>query len=142
MKQRHILFLWLFFLYAYGVLHFLQGFLLTRREVHLKSTTFDGVSCCLAPKYKQIVILVIDALRYDFLVYNNSTSSRPIYHNNFPVVQKLLRDNHAILYQVCISITAKKFSVIPFNFLVCCRSSNHYHATSEGYDNWQFANFH
>lgn len=102
MKKRHtVFFAWLFLLYSNGVLHFLQGFLLTRREIHLKSSAFDGVSCCLEPKYRQIIILLIDALRYDFLPYNNSTSSGAIYHNNFPVVHKLLKDDHAVLYQVC-----------------------------------------
>lgn len=100
MKKRHtVFFAWLFLLYSNGVLHFLQGFLLTRREIHLKSSAFDGVSCCLEPKYRQIIILLIDALRYDFLPYNNSTSSGAIYHNNFPVVHKLLKDDHAVLYQ-------------------------------------------
>ena len=110
MKKRNLLlFSWLILLYANGVIYFLQGFLLTRREIHLKSAVFDGVSCCLDSKYKQIIILIIDALRYDFLVYNNSTnaSSIPIYHNNLPVVQRLLKDNHGVLYQVCYKVVKR-----------------------------------
>ncbi len=101
-KRSWIIFTWLFLLYSNGVIYFLHGFLLTRREIHLKSTVSDGVSCCLEPKYKQIIILIIDALRYDFLLYNNDTIKEniPIYHNNLPVVQQLLKDNHGVLYQV------------------------------------------
>jgi phosphatidylinositol glycan class O len=108
-KKNLLLFSWLILLYANGVIYFLQGFLLTRREIHLKSAVFDGVSCCLDSKYKQIIILIIDALRYDFLVYNNSTnaSSIPIYHNNLPVVQRLLKDNHGVLYQVCYKVVTR-----------------------------------
>ncbi|KAI9564828.1 hypothetical protein GHT06_008569 [Daphnia sinensis] len=100
MKKRHtVFFVWLLLLYSNGVLHFLQGFLLTRREIHLKSTVSDGVSCCLEPKYRQIIILLIDALRYDFLAYNNSTSTGAIYHNNLPVVHKLMKNDRGVLYQ-------------------------------------------
>ena len=101
-KKDLIAVFWLFLLYSNGVLYFLQGFLLTRREIHLKSTSSDGVSCCLEPKYKQIIILIIDALRYDFLLFNNQTSEEiPSFHNNLPIVQNLLKDNHGVLYQVC-----------------------------------------
>lgn len=142
-KRSWIIFIWLFLLYSNGVIYFLQGFLLTRREIHLKSTVSDGVSCCLEPKYKQIIIFIIDALRYDFLLYNNDTSKEniPIYHNNLPVVQQLLKDNHGVLYQV-LYITVPFKKQILFYYLVCCRSSNFYNATSEGYNYRQFTNFH
>lgn len=95
---------WLLLLYLNGTWYFLRGFLLTRREIHLKSSVSDQASCCLSgtAKYKQIIILVIDALRYDFLKYENTTSANelPVYRNNIPIVHHLLSGGHAAIYQV------------------------------------------
>lgn len=101
-KGYCVFLLWLIVLYASGAAHFLQGFLLTRREIHLKSSVSDGVSCCMEAKYDKVIILLIDALRYDFLLYDNKTKEEgmSIAHNNMPVVQRLIEDNHGILYQV------------------------------------------
>lgn len=101
-KSFYIVICWLLLVYANGLLYFLQGFLLTRREVHMKSIASDGISCCLDAKYNQIIILLIDALRYDFIKYNNYTNEKniPSYQNNLPVIQQLMKDSHGALYKV------------------------------------------
>lgn len=133
-KGFFIIFIWTFLLYSVGVKHFLKGFLLTRHEIHLKSTVSDGTSCCLKSKYEKVIILMIDALRYDFLLYDNNTSEGdiPIAHNNMPIVEQLLKDEHGVLYQVkCYNFKNN------LNFtdclLVCSRSPNYHYATFEGY---------
>ena len=98
------LLVWFALLYTNGVVYFLKGFLLTRREIQAKSMTTDETSCCLPAKYKKVIILVIDALRYDFLAYQNLTGAdNQIYHNKLQIIHQLLRDspNNTALYQVC-----------------------------------------
>ncbi len=43
-------------------------------------------------KYKRVVWLLIDALRYDFVHWDETTSSPPVYRNKMPYVRKLLQE--------------------------------------------------
>ena len=104
-----VLLVWLVLLYLNGVVFFLKGFLLTRREIHSKSSITDETSCCLPAKYKQVIILIIDALRYDFLAYQNiSGVDKEMYHNNLPIVNQLLNDNpnNSAFFKVCVQFCA------------------------------------
>jgi len=86
-----------------GTWYFLQGFLLSRREIHQKSASIkEAFSRNLTPKYSKVIILIIDALRYDFTSHHNYTAEDqiPIYHNNLPIVHRLLKNDQAVLYQV------------------------------------------
>ena len=92
----------LILLYINGTTFFLKGFLLTRKESLVKSSFNDGISCCLTPKYKKVIIFVIDALRYDFIFYDKDATQ--IYRNNMPFIAKLLDGSSASLYQVLLQL--------------------------------------
>lgn len=52
-----------------------------------------GPSCNLYPrKFKRVVWLLIDALRYDFVDYNSSLNPVPSYRNKLPYIRDLLRE--------------------------------------------------
>jgi phosphatidylinositol glycan class O len=97
-----------------GLLLFFRGFFLTRYEMTSRSdcssppgdpsaASADGRACWTPgrPKFGRAVILVIDALRYDFLRSNvgsraaltpSSDDDEPPYLHRLPVVRDLLRD--------------------------------------------------
>ena len=77
------------FIYILGLLLFLNGFLLTRRVI-LKNSS--GVIPSSVPNdFQQVILIVIDALRYDFIQSNNISNERN-YLNQMPFVHQLLRD--------------------------------------------------
>ena len=82
------------FLQASGVLLFLKGFFLTRKELSHTSTcvgteaardvgssTWGGSGCTpgVPRRFRRAIIVVIDALRFDFLA---SAKSRPVDENS------------------------------------------------------------
>ena len=78
-----------------GLLLFSHGFLLTRQVMDKKSscrdfqgseeTAGDDGRCWSPPLFKKTVILLIDALRYDFAFYNNSLKDPKPYQNKMDV---------------------------------------------------------
>ncbi len=67
------------FSFAVGILLFVQGFLLTRLELQETSTCggqqgapVDDSSCWLSREYDRAVVVVIDALRFNFVQYNKT----------------------------------------------------------------------
>ena len=97
--------------HAVGLLVFCKGFLLKRVVIpeYSQCTTNspadrsgsvsghvgsrDHHSCSEYPRrFKRVLWLLIDALRYDFLVYNESLNHVPVYRNKVPFVRDLLRD--------------------------------------------------
>ena len=97
---------WLFcsaFLYSSGVLFFCRGFLLTRREIGEKSHPEEAVGgCCGGLHFDRVVLLVVDALRYDFALYDNQQSPEdaPAYVNRLPVFRDLMSTGNGNLYKV------------------------------------------
>ncbi|ELT98736.1 hypothetical protein CAPTEDRAFT_223087 [Capitella teleta] len=105
--RRYILaVIWLCVLYVIGILLFTQGFLLSRAVVshnntcrvdfagqahnHLKDRHgFDG--CWMHARFKKAVILIIDALRFDFVAHQELVggSERP-FQNKLVSINKLL----------------------------------------------------
>ncbi|KAJ3099456.1 mannose-ethanolamine phosphotransferase gpi13 [Phlyctochytrium planicorne] len=117
----------IFFLHAIGVYLFANGFLLSRLEldtahscqptdayVSLKDLGLvngDGATdlpfparepaqegCWMDSRFKRAVVIVVDALRFDFTVYNESLdastpSAVPHYINKLPVFRNILRDH-------------------------------------------------
>lgn len=104
--------------HAVGLLVFCQGFLLKRVEIpeysqcrpHSRSTerqdsSFGAgdrihpsgapISCTGYPRrFKRVLWLLIDALRYDFLVYDDQLDpAPPVYRNKLPFVRDLLREH-------------------------------------------------
>lgn len=127
-----ILLFWLSYLLIAGILLFFRGFLLNR-EVQSDRSFCDistsGVQCdsflhnntdincfmddlslnrtsnhyqCM-PSNNKVVLIVIDALRYDFLFYNESIDKDQLlpYQNQFTVIHDLLenRPNHSKLFK-------------------------------------------
>ena len=95
-------------IHAVGILLFCKGYLLKRIELHQYSdcskpslSTLNHVlaksadeSCNGAPRrFKRAVWLLIDALRYDFMVYDDRLDPNPpLYRNKMPFVRDLLLD--------------------------------------------------
>jgi len=95
-------FCWVFFIHASGIYFFTKGFLLTRLVLEEKSScpsppiaphnTFKGSGTpeagCWHPKtFEKAVVIVIDALRYDFTIpFANTTETGPAqaFHNSLP----------------------------------------------------------
>ncbi|KIX09877.1 uncharacterized protein Z518_00958 [Rhinocladiella mackenziei CBS 650.93] len=106
-----ILFLWLMIIHIFGVLFFAKGFLLTRLVLDNKSECAilpDGTSSpqsngCWHPKtFDRAVIIIIDALRYDFTVPSHrflNESQPKFYLDNLPILHDTAasKSAHAIL---------------------------------------------
>ncbi|KAK7067880.1 hypothetical protein SK128_027756 [Halocaridina rubra] len=89
-------------LFIVGLLIFSNGFLLTRQVIEKNSTcedyldsqteqTKNGTECWVPPTYKRAVIILIDALRYDFAAYNDSLTEDKFYLNKMPVFNRLVQ---------------------------------------------------
>ena len=108
-------FLWIVTLYVIGILLFTNGFLLKRREIVDKSACIVDFStqsdahahgdagCWMHRRFKRAVILVIDALRYDFVASNITSSANSMpFQNKLTVIHDLLNNaqsqNKARLY--------------------------------------------
>nr|CAB3264866.1 GPI ethanolamine phosphate transferase 3-like [Phallusia mammillata] len=74
-----------------GIFIFANGFLLTRHEMTLKSSC-ESNTCWTAPEinkvYSKAIVIIIDALRFDFAEYKDYTSKLP-YINKLPVLREL-----------------------------------------------------
>ena len=107
----------LLLVYAFGIFIFTKGFLLKRVVVPQNSscnpemndqpnfmpTPTNGEHGCWLPKrFKKTVIIVIDALRFDFAAYNTTVSDKkcPPYINKLKTIHQLLQKKplHSRLY--------------------------------------------
>lgn len=91
---------WMLVVHAIGLWLFTSGFLLTRLVLHEKSTCdmppIDGTKALLNPEegcwhpktFDRAVIILIDALRYDFTV-PHAADSPHAFHNAFPVLHEM-----------------------------------------------------
>ncbi|KAK6201069.1 uncharacterized protein RJT21DRAFT_120041 [Scheffersomyces amazonensis] len=79
-----------------GVGFFTRGFLLTRNVLPDISDCSINNSCIPA-KFDKAVILIIDALRFDFVIPINDDSANEYYHNNFPLLYDLAQNDNGIL---------------------------------------------
>jgi hypothetical protein len=113
---------WLVFLlscfHLLGLTIFLKGFLLTRQTLDQHSTFYDawdrfplGADPSTrpslpplsppSPAFKRMILVVIDALRFDFMVSDPQLAPRP-YRNHLPIIDRLLHGpqrNHTHLFQ-------------------------------------------
>ncbi|XP_063978222.1 GPI ethanolamine phosphate transferase 3 isoform X2 [Diachasmimorpha longicaudata] len=106
---------WLSYLMASGLFLFLDGFFLTRVSRPEKNTCTHCPSCtpesllenltslpdiCLPPKGR-VVLLVIDALKYEFLKWTDNPPDINFHRNKVPIVHKLLTEepNNARLFR-------------------------------------------
>ncbi|KAI5954048.1 GPI13 [Candida margitis] len=76
-----------------GVGFFTSGFLLSRDV--LPNIADCGDNSCVQPRFEKAVILVIDALRFDFAI--PVADSQEYYHNNFPILYDLAQKDNGVL---------------------------------------------
>ena len=88
------------FLYLIGLTFFLNGFLLTRRVILKNSNTTLPLSK--SNQFQQVILIVIDALRYDFIKPINDNSIPTNYHNQMPFIRELLetKSNQSVLLRL------------------------------------------
>ena len=104
-KRYFIILAWFAVLTAGGLLLFTKGFLLKRLIVeeisscHVNFTSKtdqhgqDAEGCWMHKRFKRAVIIIVDALRYDFAAYQSSVKSGTElpYQNKLKVFRELLR---------------------------------------------------
>ncbi|KAG0063294.1 mannose-ethanolamine phosphotransferase gpi13 [Linnemannia elongata] len=113
------LLLWVFLVHVGAIYLFTRGFLLSRSVLDSKSecsnTNMDesifknhGLSssdrCWYPQQYKKAVVIVIDALRFDFVVPHHNLpedEQEPYYLNKLPVIHRLLEEqpDNTLVYQ-------------------------------------------
>ncbi|KAK7484510.1 hypothetical protein BaRGS_00024266 [Batillaria attramentaria] len=109
-----LLLLFLASTYIAGLLIFTRGFLLVRTAIHKNSScevdfaakedhSYNGYSgCWMHSRFKRAVIIIIDALKHDFMAYNSSLGDNaPPYKNKLVTIHALLnrRPQNAKLYK-------------------------------------------
>ena len=84
--------LWFLWLLSFSLLLFLRGFLLTKIEIEKFSSCHDynHGNCWSNSRYKRAVLVLVDALRHDFTVFNDSVSNPEPWQNKMPVFKELL----------------------------------------------------
>ncbi|KAM5545492.1 hypothetical protein V8D89_000530 [Ganoderma adspersum] len=82
------LLLWVFLVHLAGIYLYTRGFLLTRLSLSDTTACKDG-SCTIPPSHRRAVVLVIDALRFDFLSPHPPEPVSPYHHNVLVLPQEL-----------------------------------------------------
>uniref|UniRef100_A0A915JPU1 GPI ethanolamine phosphate transferase 3 n=1 Tax=Romanomermis culicivorax TaxID=13658 RepID=A0A915JPU1_ROMCU len=97
--------------YLFGIYFYRIGFLLTRNAILMNSTCIEvqaeiSEACWTKASYKRSILIVIDALRYDFLIWHNESSDNwpegsHFYRNKLASVQEKLQHEpeKTILYK-------------------------------------------
>ncbi|KAI0795859.1 hypothetical protein C8Q75DRAFT_744129 [Abortiporus biennis] len=71
--------LWVFAIHLAGLYLYTRGFLLTR--LALSELNSCSSNACVPPKHKRAILLIIDALRFDFISPDTPSDPSPYYHN-------------------------------------------------------------
>ncbi|KAG0200276.1 mannose-ethanolamine phosphotransferase gpi13 [Mortierella sp. NVP41] len=112
------LLLWVFLVHVGAIYLFTRGFLLSRSVLDSKSECsntnmdesiftdhgLDSKECWYPQQYKKAIVIVIDALRFDFVVPHHDLPDderEPHYLNKLPVIHKLLEEqpDNTLVYQ-------------------------------------------
>ncbi|XP_059139424.1 GPI ethanolamine phosphate transferase 3-like [Physella acuta] len=105
-----------FLLTLFGTVIFLKGFLLSRTAVETKSlcevdfalraedhSHHGSEGCWMHGRFKRAIIIIIDALKYDFVLFNSSLHSNntPPFKNKLSIIQQLISKKplHTRLYK-------------------------------------------
>ncbi len=82
--------LYLIFLHLTGIYLFTRGFLLSRLSLSTVASCSDPTSpCTLTPTHNRAILLIIDALRFDFLSPHPPEPHSPYYHNVLTLPREL-----------------------------------------------------
>ncbi|PYH46025.1 GPI ethanolamine phosphate transferase 3 [Aspergillus saccharolyticus JOP 1030-1] len=109
--QFSLFFLWIGLVHLSGLYFFTKGFLLTRQILGSRSSCDqaprvlwpgihgDDEGCWLRPTFKKAIVLIIDALRYDFTIPYSSSQTEKSYHNALTVLHTIAleRPRNALL---------------------------------------------
>lgn len=76
-----LLLLWIFSIHTTSLYLFTRGFLLSRLALENKSVACSSDQACLPPTHSKAVILIIDALRFDFITPNPPIPLDEYHHN-------------------------------------------------------------
>ncbi|KAI0755597.1 hypothetical protein C8Q74DRAFT_1373381 [Fomes fomentarius] len=92
---------WVFFVHLAGMYLYTRGFLLTRLSLSDITICPDG-QCTIPPSHKRVVVLVIDALRFDFISPHPPEPSSPYHHNVLVLPQELTASepSHSFLFEM------------------------------------------
>lgn len=84
-------------LQATGLYLFLKGFLLTRQTLDLPPLPHDSLST----HFDKVILVIIDALRFDFAVSTDQKQEHDYYRNQLPVFERLLaqQPSSSLLFQ-------------------------------------------
>ncbi|PIL34570.1 transporter [Ganoderma sinense ZZ0214-1] len=95
------LLLWVFLVHLAGIYLYTRGFLLTRLSLSDTTACQDG-SCTISPSHRRAVVLVIDALRFDFLSPHPPEPVSPHHHNVLVLPQELTaaQPTHSLLFEM------------------------------------------
>ncbi|KAI5886597.1 uncharacterized protein SCHCODRAFT_02693304 [Schizophyllum commune H4-8] len=99
LNKRLAVLLWLTLIHAAGIYLFTNGFLLSRLSLSNRTTCDDG-ACTLPPTHNRLVVLIIDALRFDFVSPDPPEPHSPFHHNILTLPRELTRarPEHSFLY--------------------------------------------
>ena len=91
--------LWVSLIHLSGIYLYTRGFLLTRLSLSEASSCPDG-SCTLPPAYKRTVLLIIDALRFDFISPDPPEPVSSYHHNvlRLPAELAISRPGHSLIF--------------------------------------------
>ncbi|CDO76821.1 hypothetical protein BN946_scf185033.g18 [Trametes cinnabarina] len=95
------LLLWVFFIHLAGIYLYTRGFLLTRLALSDVNRCEDG-QCTLSPTHRRAVVLIIDALRFDFLSPHPPEPVSPYHHHVITLPQELTarKPTHSFLFEM------------------------------------------
>ncbi len=90
---------WIVFVHVAGIYLFTSGFLLTRLAL-TETTTCANDECTVPATHTRAVVLIIDALRFDFMSPDPPTPPSPYHHNILTLPQELTkaRPRHSFIF--------------------------------------------
>lgn len=69
-----------------SIAFFTRGFLLTRHVLNDSTAPFNSTNTPYQAQFDKAVVLIVDALRFDFVIPVEPEEANSYYHNNFPVL--------------------------------------------------------
>ena len=93
-----IILLWVVFLHVSGIYLFTRGFLLTRMA--LSDISNSCADCTLPPTHSRLILLVVDALRFDFVSPEPPQPHSPYHHNVLTLPREMTEKypSHSFLF--------------------------------------------
>jgi GPI ethanolamine phosphate transferase 3 subunit O len=92
-NKRIFLLFWVFFVHLAGIYLFTRGFLLTRLSLPDYTTCPTQQSCSLPVTRRRAVLLIIDALRFDFVSPDPPSPVSPFHHNVLTLPRELTKSH-------------------------------------------------